>query len=68
MDLWSTVCAVIVIIVATIIIQYLLNPFWHRLGLPKDVGKEDEKSSMTEDEKKKEEEFYRQIWNAKKRR
>ena len=60
---WSTICAVIVIIIATIIIQYLLNPSWHRLGVPP----KKEKREKTEEEKKKEEEFYREIWNAKKR-
>ncbi len=64
---WSTICAVIVIIIATIIIQYLLNPSWHRLGVPPKKEKIEKTEYESEEEKKKEEEFYREIWKAKKR-
>ncbi len=62
---WDTVCIVIGIIIVTIIVQYLLNPSWHKIGLPREREIKKEKS---EEDKKKEEEFYKEIWTAKKRK
>jgi hypothetical protein len=56
----------IVIIIGTIVIEYLLNPYFNRLGLPKKI--EEKPKEKSEEEIKKEEEFYREIWTAKKRK
>ncbi len=67
MDALGMAVALIVIIFLTIIIQYLFNPSWHKLGLPRDLEK---RESDTHEKKitKEEKEFYREIWSAKKKK
>ncbi len=65
MDAGTILLWIIVIVIGTIIVQYLFNPYFHRIGLPK---KEETQKEKTEEEKKKEEEFYREIWTAKKKK
>ncbi len=65
MDIWSVIIWIIIIILGTIIVQYLFNPYFNKLGIPKEQGETEKKSEV---DKKKEEEFYREIWTAKKRK
>ena len=65
MDAVTIIMWIIVIVIGTIIVQYLFNPYFHKIGLPKKEEREEEKS---EEEMKSEEEFYREIWSAKKRK
>ncbi len=65
MDIWSVIIWIIIIILGTIIVQYLFNPYFNKLGIPKEQEETEKKSEV---DKKKEEEFYREIWTAKKRK
>ncbi len=69
MDWATAIVWIVIIVLGTIVVQYLFNPYFHRFGLPK-RGEELEENSeeKSEEERKKEEEFYRQIWTAKKRK
>jgi beta-lactamase regulating signal transducer with metallopeptidase domain len=65
MDPVTVIVWIVVIVIGTIVVQYLFNPYFNRMGLRKKEEKVEEKS---EEERKKEEEFYREIWSAKKRK
>ncbi len=65
MDIWTVVIWIIIIVLGTIVVQYLFNPYFNKLGIPKE---EEEIIEKSEEDKKKEEEFYREIWTAKKRK
>ncbi len=65
MDVITIIMWIIVIVIGTIIVQYLFNPYFHKIGLSK---KEERKEEKSEEDRKKEEEFYREIWSAKKRK
>ncbi len=67
MDALSMAVALIVIIFLAILIQYLLNPSWHKLGLPRHLEKE-ESDMKTREITEEEKDFYREIWTAKKRK
>jgi hypothetical protein len=56
---WGIVIEIIVIIIATIIVQYLFNPYLNRMGLRREEPEE------IEVDREKEEEFYREIWDKK---
>jgi len=68
MDTGTAIIWAIVIILGTIITEYLLNPYFNKLGLPKKSRIEEEPKEKSEEDRKKEEEFYREIWTAKKRK
>ncbi len=59
------VCAAVVIIAGTILYQYLMNPFWNKMGLPKNTEPEEDDAEKTVYEK--ELEFYREIWKGRKK-
>ncbi|OYT58127.1 hypothetical protein B6U71_05015 [Euryarchaeota archaeon ex4484_178] len=65
MDTVEIICWIVVIVIGTIVVQYLFNPYFNKLGLQRKEEKVEEKS---EEDRKKEEEFYREIWTAKKRK
>ncbi|AGB05390.1 hypothetical protein AciM339_1538 [Aciduliprofundum sp. MAR08-339] len=65
MDLATAIVWVIIIVLGSIVVQYLFNPYFHRFGLPKNESSEE--NEKTEEERKKEEEFYRQIWKGRKK-
>ncbi len=65
MDPVTVIIWIVVIVIGTIVVQYLFNPYFHKMGICRKEEKVEEKS---EEDRKKEEEFYKEIWTAKKRK